>query len=174
VKIQGLNGDSISLEPTGYQFPVLSPRLRDPDSNWLMIRGTVVVDTRIWSFHEPSLLVNEANQLGSWLIEVARGAVPVTENDLETPEGEVWPSLYFVEPNLAFSVASRVGTLVSVRVHLSLESAPRDDPHVESFDIYKYFVDLQVTSSELESAAREWLDSLALFPSRRSTAEDPD
>src|ERR1700722_4118303 len=61
VKLQSYNGNSVSLEPTGYEFPNVSPDRRDLDSDWLMIRGTVQKGNRHWSFHEPSLLVDEAN-----------------------------------------------------------------------------------------------------------------
>ena len=90
-----------------------------------------------------------------------KGSVTVSDRP-----GHVWPDLYFLEPNLAFSVASREEGLVGVRLHLSLESAPtgRDDP--EHFDIYQYFLDLPMSATQLEHAATCWLVELERYPVR--------
>ncbi|WP_105033402.1 WapI family immunity protein [Cryobacterium aureum] len=75
----------------------------------------------------------------------------------------VVPSLEFTEPNVAFSVASYRDESTSVRVHFALETKPVDQ---SSHDRDQFWVEVEVTAAELDSAADEWDKALSVFPDR--------
>jgi hypothetical protein len=141
VRLDGSDGNWISLTVLGYEFP---DKHNDVfDSNWLIIDGEVLHNGLHWTFQEPSLLAGEGLHLLSWLGQLADAEEPITSPDSSDP---LWPDLYFTEPNLAFSVASREDSLVVLRVHLSLESAPPVPDAADRFDIYQFFIDLPMTT----------------------------
>ncbi|MFE0458872.1 hypothetical protein ACFW1A_06370 [Kitasatospora sp. NPDC058965] len=155
------HGSSVELRPLRFQFS--HPTGSSWDDNWLVIEGRVRTPAGHWSFQEPVLLVSEAQDVGGWLRSVVQGRVAVTGPD---EDGGLSPSLDFLEPNVAFSLAARsIGRSV-VRVHLSLESAPpwldRDD-----LDLHQYAVELELGDRELLAAADTWTQELAPFPPRR-------
>ena len=145
----------------GYEFPNNHDGIFD--SNWLIIDGAVQHGGLHWRFREPSLLVDEGIRLLSWLVEVGDG-----EAQPEAPDTthRIWPDLYFTEPNLAFSVGSRTGPLVELRVHLSLESGPPVQDAKDRLDIYQYFVNLQMDTDAVKKAAEDWSIELEPFPVR--------
>ncbi|MER7767085.1 hypothetical protein [Kitasatospora sp. NPDC096140] len=157
------HGTSVELRPLRYQFPATSG---DPyDDNWLVVEGRVTTPAGGWSFQDPALLTSEGRELSSWLRAVAAGRVAVAEPD---EEGDLSPSLSFLEPNLAFSLAGSLDGRSLVRVHLSLEAAPpwqRWDAD-DAPDIYQYAVEVACSNDELLQAADAWEHGLSSFPSR--------
>ncbi|MFJ9606034.1 hypothetical protein ACIRS1_06700 [Kitasatospora sp. NPDC101176] len=160
---------AVELRPLRYQFSATSG---DPyDDNWLVIQGQVATPTGRWSFQDPSLLTDECRGLSRWLRAVAAGRVAVTVPD---PDGEPSPSLTFLEPNLAFSLAGRSGGRSLLHVHLSLEAAPPwqcqdgdgSDDEDEGFDLYRFAVELDCGDDALLRAADAWDRDLSPFPSR--------
>jgi hypothetical protein len=165
VLITDVDGQSIQLSPDGYQFPDLSnDRWNGWDENWLMIAGEVSQGlNKRWSFRDPILTAAEATGMAPWLRHAAEGSIPVTHPDAN---GRASPDLYFVEPNISFSVAGRFGSSVQVRVHFSQESAPPWLNWEERIDNYSFSVELLVASRDLESAADVWEQELKAFPDR--------
>jgi hypothetical protein len=165
VLITDADGQSIQLSPDGYQFPDLSRNRWDGwDENWLMVAGEVSQGlNKRWSFRDPILTAAEAVEIAPWLRHAAEGSIPVTHQD---SNGRVSPDLYFVEPNVSFSVAGRSDSSVQVRVHFSQESAPPWLDWEERIDNYSFFVELFVSSRELEAAADVWDQELKAFPDR--------
>lgn len=158
------DGASVELRISGYQFPGYDgPARRDWDANWLHVRGNVAqADRKTWSFEDPSLTTWEAQALGTWLQGAAAGTVAVSPFGTGDPE----QLLVFTEPNLAFSLESRIGDQVQVRTHLSLEALPPWLRGEHQPDIFEYFVLVHLSAAELASAARTWTRDLAHYPER--------
>ena len=107
----------------------------------------------------PALRHGTARALSAWLRGVSSGHVPVVG---WTGDEEVLKA--FIEPNLAFSLASREAGNLRLRVHLSLESLP---PWLRGqVDLYEYFIELDVTLADLAAAIASWDAKLAEFPQR--------
>jgi hypothetical protein len=165
VRLASTTGAVVELSPRSYEFgPSSEPE--DWDANWLVIAGHVALpDGRSWSFNDPCLTTWEARELGSWLESVAAGDV----EPFDFSGGEDARLLMFTEPVVGFSLASRVGASVTLRVHFSLESEPPwradelDDDDTELFD---YFVELKLTTGSVAEAAAAWDAELAAFPVR--------
>ncbi|MGY5884977.1 WapI family immunity protein [Modestobacter lacusdianchii] len=163
--LTSLDGASVELRPTRYQFPAAPKEPGDWDANWLEVRGRVrTAAGESWKFDDPCLTTWEARELRDWLQAAADGRVAVTEAPTEDSEG----LLAFTEPNLGFSVAAREGQHLVLRVHLSYESVagrPGADEEAQ-FDMYAYSVPLRVGREDLLAAARTWEDELTPFPER--------
>lgn len=142
------HGSTVELTIQGYQFPDASSRSRsfDHDANWLEIHGVIDIDGVGWSFEDPCLLTVEAQELGRWLRDAARG-------------GSL-KDLWFLEPNLVFGLDDKTAECVTVRVTFSHESAPPDDSGAPDQVI------LRLTPQELATAAAEWENELAVYPTR--------
>jgi hypothetical protein len=157
------DGTSVQLEIGGYQFPSYAATgLRDWDANWLNVRGALVLaDGTTWSFEEPVLTTWDAARLGAWLRDAAAGQIA------PSPPGDDDGMLVFLEPNLGFSVESRIGDRVRVRVHFSHESLPPllRDAEVR-LSVHEYCVPFDVLAWDLASAAEAWLENAAIYPER--------
>ncbi|MGW2540540.1 WapI family immunity protein [Kitasatospora sp. NPDC001574] len=151
---------SVGLRPVGYQFSATSGD--SYDDNWLIIGGRVTAPDGRWSFSDPVLLTDEGRRLSRWLRAAAGGRVAVARPDRV---GGWSPSLTFIEPVLAFSLAGRTDGAVRVRVHLSLEASPPWRPDTEG-DLAPYEVEIELTEAELLRAADEWDRELLAFPAR--------
>jgi hypothetical protein len=162
VEIRATDGESVSLAVVSYQFPGETSEYWD--SNWLVIAGAIRASHRRWKFRDACLTAGEARGISTWLRSAAANEIEPSTLD---PELGWSPSLVFVEPNLAFSVAPVDGLVI--RVHFSLESAPPEFTFEQRAEIWQFFVDLPVTSSTLLSAAHEWDDELRSFPVRRTS-----
>ncbi|MFN8075369.1 MAG: hypothetical protein U0Q15_08130 [Kineosporiaceae bacterium] len=164
--LRSTDGTELELTVAGYEFPDLAELAdaSDWDANWLVVAGRLVLaDGRTWSFRDPSLVVDEAQQLGRWLLAAADGRVPEVPV-AEPKEPADRRMLVFVEPNLAFSVARREAGSVAVRVWLSHETVA---PWVEepwAFDAQE--IVLVVPAAELAAAGKVWLDAMSAFPRR--------
>jgi hypothetical protein len=164
VQITSQDQASIELHISGYQFPDTEGHgEHDWDANWLQVHGTVAsADRKGWSFDDPCLTTWEAEALGTWLADVAAGAVPPSPFGGDEP-GQL---LMFTEPNIAFSLDRRVADRVRVRVHFSLEALPPWLHDETRPDMFECFVLLDVSAAELSQAADAWKVELARFPSR--------
>lgn len=158
MRLHSADGATVELSIKRYQFgPSSEPR--DWDANWLVVAGSVILPSgQAWSFEDPCLTTWEANELLDWLRQVQEGHV----------QPSVWDSdderlLVFTEPNLAFSLASRSGDAVTVRVHLSLESGP---PEESESDLFNYFVLIEMAPPELATAIESWSKAVRAFPVR--------
>ena len=80
MRLNGIDGTSISLSPVGYEFP-------DADTStigevdWLVVDGQIVSASEQWSFRTTSLSALDAVSLGEWLRQAAQGSIPVSEPD---------------------------------------------------------------------------------------------
>ncbi len=162
MRLNGIDGTSISLSPVGYEFP-------DADTStigevdWLVIDGQIVSDTERWSFRTTSLSALDAVSLAEWLRRAAQGSVPVSEPD---EHGWVEPGLMFVEPALGFSVQSHSNSSVTIRVHLGYEAAPPSIVDDDRLAPYVCSVSVPVTTKDLPSAANTWTTEIQPFPHR--------
>ena len=149
----------VRLTPISYQF---QNRNGDScDDNWLVIKGRVQDRNQAWTFQDPALLVDEAQSISTWLREVAAGrGVPMAVND----DGELWPTLQMIEPNIGLGLVEYAPNAATVRFFLWLESAPPST--VEREVDMEYFLDITTGLESLEVAAAEWDTQLAQFPHR--------
>lgn len=108
----------------------------------------------------------ETQQIAPWLKSVADGVVSVTRPD---DQGRISPDLSFIEPNLAFSVATRVADAIHLRVHFSQESTPPDRSLDERFGARTFFVEVVIDSKGLREAANQWEQEIEPFPGRGLT-----
>lgn len=159
MEVRATNGESVSLTVISYQFPNETSEYWD--SNWLIIAGTIRAGNRRWIFRDACLTASEAPGISAWLRSVAADEIEPSTLD---PELGWSPSLTFLEPNLAFSVAP--ADRLVVRVHFSLESAPPEFTFEQRVDIWQFLVDLPITSAALISAADEWDNELRAFQVR--------
>jgi hypothetical protein len=150
----------VRLTPIRYEFPDASPS-SDWDADWVVIDGEVVSAGGKWRFQDSALSARESPGLRAWLTQVLEATVPVTEPDDN-------PSLTFVEPSLAFSVASYQDQGVKLRVHLSHLAAPPWHDFDQKLNTWAFFVELDLDRSELERAAQEWSNEADAFPRRSS------
>lgn len=153
------DGTVVDLEPVSYQFPGTS---RDRhDANWLIVAGHVETSGRSWNFRDACLLTWEAAEVSGWLRGVAHGSVKPTK-----AEDEDHPSLIFLEPDLAFSLAERDERTARLRVHLSLEAGPPWLSAEERGNIWQFFVQVPVSVGLLDEIADRWDREMAQFPGR--------
>src|SRR5687768_4265364 len=90
----------IELDIRGYQFQSAA---HGPDSEWLLVTGSVECPRGRWKFVDPCLTTFELANLAIWLRQL--------------PHGLAKEHLWFTEPNLHFQHVSEPGDIL--RVHLS-------------------------------------------------------
>jgi hypothetical protein len=166
VLLTSFDGPVVDLCVSGYQFPQrVATSENDWDANWLNVRGKVTqADGKSWTFEDPCLTTWEAQTLGNWLRGAAAGTVPVSPFGM----GEVAEErlLFFTEPNLAFSVESRISDQIGVRVHFSLEALPPWVHGAQQPDIVDYVVLIRLSAAGLADAADSWARDLTRYPER--------
>jgi hypothetical protein len=142
----------VELQIASYQFPSIKAHgPHDWDANWLTVSGIVTLaDGKTWSFNDPCLTTWEAEELGSWLRDVAAGTIPPSPLGTGEPE----KLLTFTEPNLALSLEARAADRLRIRVHFSLEALPPWLHGAGRPDIFDYFVTLDVSAAELAKQPR--------------------
>lgn len=164
--LTSFDGPVVNLCISGYQFPQrVATSGRDWDANWLNVHGEVTqADGKSWVFEDPCLTTREAQALGSWLRGAAAGTVPVSP--FGTGEVAEERLLFFTEPNLAFSVESRMSDRVGVRVHFSLEALPPWLHGAQQPDMFDCVVLIRLSAAELADAADSWARDLTQYPER--------
>lgn len=152
-------GCFVRLSPVQYQYP--SRKSDSFDDNWLVIRGRVRSLDEEWSFHDACLQTTEAQEIGAWLRAVGDGrAAPITFNN----DDDFEPTITNIEPNIGFALVRSDDAFATIRVYLSLESAP---PSLRAeLPIYEFFIDLTARRDDVARAAEEWLAELFPFPFR--------
>lgn len=174
------DGASVELRPTRYEYPIapLVPSEDEGwDANWLQIAGAVsAASGQGWRFEDPCLTTWEAQDLGRWLRAAAQDEIAVTLAPDRDPVGV----LEFTEPELAFSIASREGEHLAVRIHLAQLATPAQPwPTAPGLDRSRgganvLTLTLSTTSTDLLNAADAWRDDLAPFPRRPSNHREDD
>ncbi|WP_374009792.1 hypothetical protein [Leifsonia sp. LS-T14] len=155
------SGRFVRLEPVGYQFPdIIGVEF---DSDWLVIRGSARSNEEEWAFEDPSLLVDEALRLGSWMRDAGSGRAAVLVPD---EDGHTWPTTETIEPNLGFGVVGYGRGIATIRAFLWLESAPPSTWDGRTKTDMDFFIDLTTSLDSLNRAADEWDAALAEFPKR--------
>jgi hypothetical protein len=155
----GSDDQSVSLTPVGYEFGGTGSNVTAVSDDWIVIDGEIKATQGNWTFRDSSLLAVECLGLGKWLTEVADFKVPTTEPDED-------PTLTFLEPSLAFSVAAYVEESVSLRVHLTHLAAPPWLDLDEKLNTWTYFVELPVGIGGMQSAVSDWNREAKAFPPR--------
>jgi hypothetical protein len=165
MRLRSLDGAQVDLSIAGYQYPSRhgsGDQGFDWDANWLMVRGDVqLADGRSWHFEEPCLQTSEARALEDWMRGVLAGSVMPSTFDVQIPDKQL---MFFTEPNLALSLASRDSERAQLRFHCSLEALPpwQRGPSGE----FAFFVLLDITPEALSSAVADWARDIARFPPR--------
>jgi hypothetical protein len=101
--------------------------------------------------------------VGEWLSSVTAGGVAAT---LPEDDGSVTPSLSFIEPSLAFSLAPSDDGLRHLRVHLTYGLAPPWLDDDERLVPWEFFVAITMSDEELLAAVETWQSDLEPFPER--------
>jgi hypothetical protein len=168
MRITDASGQVLELEVLGYQFPdhrskqetrekaiagglIGRPSAERWDANWLVIRGYVQTSRGSWKFEDPCLETWEARSLCDCLTRVAAG--------------EPNERLDFIEPNLAFNVASprNDAQLVGVVVEFGLEARPPwSSPEV----FEQSPVNFDFRRTDLAQAAADLAGELDRYPER--------
>jgi hypothetical protein len=80
VQITSQDRASIELRIRRYESPdIVGHGEWDWDANWLQVHGTVTQpDGKTWSFDEACLTTWEAEELGTWLADVAAGRAAIS------------------------------------------------------------------------------------------------
>lgn len=147
MRLQTTDGQSLDLTVLGYQFPKGGDNWHD--RNWLNIRIEVTHSRGRWRSTDPSLLTSEVADLATWFEDVAAGRML----DDERP---------FIEPNLHFDFSSGV-----LRVFFELESRPAW-ARADGAGMKDLWIDFPAADLDLQSAAADLRQQLALFPERGS------
>jgi hypothetical protein len=160
VKLSDRNGTYISVVPVAYQFPESTSK---DEFDWLVIEVNAGAASGAWSAQDACLTASEAWKVGEWLSSVAAGEVAPT---LAEEDKGITPSLSFIEPSLAFSVAQSDDGFRHLRVHLTYELAPPWLDEDEKLVPWEYFVVVAMSQEDVLTAARSWKSDLAAFPER--------
>jgi len=157
MRIATSDGTAVTLQPRGWEYPP-GP---DDDDLWLVITGHVVIGDRNWSFTNPCLTLDEANELAGWLRAAADGSLQPAP--APQPPTHDRPQLGFIEPVLGFTLATRDQDAVVVRVSFAYEAAPPwadEDTRLGTGQL----LDLRVPPAVLTAAATQWTSELAALP----------
>ena len=157
MNLEGRDGQRVSLTPVGYEFPIETSDVWI--SSCLLIEGQAVASDGQWTFRGGVMTTWEGQGLGQWLLDAARGRLPVTGDEYDT-------TLTFTEPSLALSIASQGDDGVHLRVHLTHVCAPPWLDIDDQMNTYSYSVKLAIAPLDLETATATWMRELAAFPIR--------
>ncbi len=156
--LAGRNGQSVRLTPVGYEAELADVTAEVAD-DWIVIEGDVATSQGDWTFRDSSLLAAEWLRLGEWLTDVAVFKVPATGPDED-------PTLRFLEPSLAFSVAAWAEDGVNLRVHLTHLAAPPWQDIEDKLNTWAFFVELTVRVEDLRTAVADLNRAAETFPPR--------
>jgi len=152
MELAGAEGNELGLSLVGYQFP---DEAVDPwDSNGLLVAVRVVSPHGTWEVVDPCLTTWEAASLASWLAAVALSP--------KRPPPPV------AAPNITVRARPAGPGRVGLRWTFELEERPPWVRGAAGADDLN--VDLDVTASDVMTAARALRADLARFPQR---GDDP-
>jgi hypothetical protein len=137
--LSGTDGDSLTLNITGYQFPNADDL--QTRYSWHVVEGRASSGDSSWPFRFAALTCDESALLANWLKDTSGG--------LEVPS-----VLEFVEPNLKFEIVGRLDDQVILVVHLSQEFGAPDPTALR----------LQLKLEALGTAADQWQADVDRFP----------
>ncbi|MFG3552976.1 hypothetical protein ACGGAQ_01165 [Micromonospora sp. NPDC047557] len=159
MEIRSDDGARVRIRPVGYQPGIDPPD--DPEraapgwQDWLVIEVDArTADGQTWSHHYPSLLVEEARALGSWLHGQATAA------GAPTPPPAM---VRFTEPNLALRTRAIRRRRLELTVEFSAESLP---PWMRRPTNAVYPLVLTVSADALAVAADQWAGHCEAYPPR--------
>ena len=159
MKLESDDGAELSLLPVRYEF---DGQTIDPFDDFIVVTAQVrLADGRTWTFTDAALLAKEAARIPSWLRNVRSEPTIVPEPDPDDRDEATM--LTFLEPLIAFGVASHHGDHSVVRVHLTLEGLPPWDDE-ETF--HDFVVPLRLHDAQCRVAAAQWERDLLPFPLR--------
>jgi len=148
MKLEGVNGQYLSLAVLGYEFPDCVADSDPFDPNWLIIGGQVGHPKGDWTFQEACLLTFEVEALAAWLEGIATGRVRETTQQ-------------FVEPSLLFEVLEDM-----IRVSFELEVRPSWAERTAVHRDNAVFVELAAHDIEVAAAASSLRNDLSRYPQR--------
>lgn len=149
MKLEGINGEHMTVKLVGYQFPEISTGW---DGNWVLADVRVNDPRGNWAFVDPCLTTWEVERLAQWIDDIAAGRDSEHE----------WT---FTEPVLAFQIRP-YGRGRTLRALFDLEGAPPWRPRQMRSGGSPSFIDFRASPSDLADAARALRESLAEFPAR--------
>lgn len=145
--LYGINGQTVELRITGYEFQNTTG---DIDDDWLLVYLNVKSLLGNWQTIDSSLLTWELAHLIDWFKDLA------ANRNLKHEE------LEFLEPNLSFEfLGNEDADHKNFRIKFDLESRPQS-----AKDDEEYFVDFSVDKPELERIANSLELELRKFPQR--------
>ncbi|WP_222845677.1 WapI family immunity protein [Flavilitoribacter nigricans] len=142
----GIDQQTVELSITNYEFPDINNHW---DANWLLVYLKVQSKLGNWQTIDPSLTTWELQELIEWFLDLADDQKPEL-NPME-----------FTEPNLSFHHLYALDNKKIIRIRFELESRPQS-----ASDDREYFVDCDLTNSDLQEIAEELTKELARFPKR--------
>jgi hypothetical protein len=163
MQLASIDGSSLALSLVAYEFP--EAPLDSFERDWLLVAVTAQCPKGSWSRQDACLLDGEAPMIAHWLRSAASGLTSPIQRDAEN---EGTPDLTFVEPALAFTLASSHSNLRHLRVHLTHGLAPPWLDVNEALATWQFFVELVMTDAELLTAADEWDKEFRGLQDRRS------
>ncbi len=147
------------LQILGYEYPEIVDT--EYDSNWLMISLRGRAPGCSWQATDPCLLTWEVVELAAWLAALAGPTAEVITDTLE-----------FSEPTLSFELAGKPEEMVTLRVNFGLDVRPTWAPgHAARMENW---IELQLTSYDLQTAAKSLLSQLSKFPPRANARAAPN
>lgn len=156
-KLESDDGAELTLLPVRDEF---DGQTIDQFDDFIVVTAQVrLADGHTRTFTDAALLATEAAQIPSWLRNVRSEPASAPE-----PDPDDWDEaamLTFLEPVIAFSLASHHGDHSVVRVHFTLEGLPPWDDE-ETF--HHFVVPLQLDHAQCRAAAAHWEHDS--FPSR--------
>lgn len=138
-------GAALELVILNYEYPAVAND--HDDSNWLLVRLSVVTPARTWNATGPGVRTFELMQLADWLDGVAANK-PV-ERELE-----------LLEPNLRFELAAGKPDAAIINIDFDLEFHPDRPGHAGD----PYRCGFELTPKSLREAARHLRAELTSFP----------
>jgi hypothetical protein len=146
VKLTAINGMSLDLWVSGYQFP--EGTVDENETNWLSITIRLDGFGKQWTSACPSLMTWELKSLIDWLQAILLGRN--SQNEIK-----------FTKPNLVFQLVEKPGGALIIRTLLDLESKPawydKKDP---------FFFDVEFDEKQIHQAVLSLEYQLKRFPSR--------
>lgn len=143
------DGDELSLQVMGYQFP--DARIPEQRYSWHVLAGSARAGSERWEFRWPAMTCDESSRVGDWLRDLA--------DVLDGDDPTMRPApLHFTEPNLVFRAP--LGGRHQLEVDVSQEFGPPS--HTHSWDVTT--LRLIVAGRELREAADSWDRERSPYP----------
>jgi hypothetical protein len=169
MRLLGSNGDWLTLNLDGYQFPDASdPRER---YSWHMVKGAARCLYGEWSFRWQALTCDSSPLISVWLRDVADWLEAAPGRDHRDPR-EQWrdrpEDLDFpkrlTEPNIQFRVLGESDLMAVLRVEFDCEFRPPWHLRPGRYTSDQFCLRLLVPPGDLRTAADDWDRDVTTFP----------